>query len=365
MDNLIGMEERTRNPGGQFVDRAQRRIAALDGGWRSAPGLSQGDRNGPKYVSAPIALPDGYLLMVHFGGTPAELVRTVPDLIARRLDEADVGDATIGAAARMGDRHATVTGFAPAARAWLCGPRAVRSVRRRGSRQAGCSTWRSAGSPATTRPGRRRSALVVSAELPLEWPTLTASLQPALNTQTPVVAVASDFATAATAIAVEGGLLDTAPAASLGSAGDRDLAADLASMRDLVVENAHDLVWAGAGMAVDARDAYAASTGLSEVADVLVPDGMWFQLLSEGHLDRLGGPPEGAHPIGGGRVELTVGEPEQWLPGHPDRVAVVQRARTLLAGCIADPDEVLARRRKRLRAARANDVEGLFPGPLR
>jgi len=89
------------------------------------------------------------------------------------------------------------------------------------------------------------------------------------------------------------------------------------------------------------------------------------RMLSEGHLDRLGGPPEGAHPIGGGRVELTVGEPEQWLPGHPDRVAVVQRARTLLAGCIADPDEVLARRRKRLRAARANDVEGLFPGPLR
>jgi hypothetical protein len=31
----------------------------------------------------------------------------------------------------------------------------------------------------------------------------------------------------------------------------------------------------------------------------------------------------------GGRVEVTIGEPEQWLPGHPDRAAVGNEARRL------------------------------------
>ena len=38
MDNQIGMEERTRNPSGQFVDRAQRRIAELE---QTAAGLTR------------------------------------------------------------------------------------------------------------------------------------------------------------------------------------------------------------------------------------------------------------------------------------------------------------------------------------
>jgi hypothetical protein len=350
-------------------------IAALDGGWRSAPGLAPGDRNGPAYVSRPIALPDGYLLMVDFASTPPALVRTVPQLIARRLEEAGVAQAVIAAAPRMGDRHGAVTGLAPAVRAWLCGPRGrpfgVAPRRPPGWLLRIAVGWLSAHHP----PGVAPVGLVVSAELPQDWPTLAEALEPALHTATPVAAVASDFRAAATALAVEGGLLDTAPAAALTAAGDRDLRADLTSMRDLVLAHAAEFVWAGVGVADSARDAYVAGTDVGEVADVLVPDGMWFQLLSEGHLDRLGGRPPGAVRLdggrfgsgrfGGGRFALTVGEPEQWLPTHPDRDDVAARARALLAGCLAGPGEVLALRRDRLLAARANDTEGLFPPPPR
>jgi hypothetical protein len=334
--------------------------AALRAASADIAGLRASDGDGPKFISGPIAIRDGYLLMVDFGGTPAGLVRTVPDLIARRLGEAGVRDALIGAAPRMGDRHAGVTALAPAGRAMLSGPRGrpFGDAPRRPPRwlldiAAG---WLSTHHP----PGASPVGLVISAELPLDWRTLADALSPALDSHTPVAAVASDFRAAATALAVEGGLLDTAPAASLTAAGDRDLRSDLTSLRDLLLTHAHDLVWAGVGPVPTARDAYVAGTEVTEVADVLVPDAMWFQLLSDGHLDRLGGPPPGAVPVDG-RFALAVGEPEQWLPGHPDRAELAAQARALLAGCLADPDEVFTLRRDRLRLARAADTEGLFP----
>ena len=58
----------------------------------------------------------------------------------------------------------------------------------------------------------------------------------------------------------------------------------------------------------------------------------WYQILSPERLRRLGGPPPGAAELPGGRVELTVGEPEQWLAGHPDHEVVRDRAAQLLAG---------------------------------
>ena len=42
-----------------------------------------------------------------------------------------------------------------------------------------------------------------------------------------------------------------------------------------------------------------------------------------------GNRPAGAAELPGGRVEVTIGEPEQWLPGHPDRAAVENEARRI------------------------------------
>jgi hypothetical protein len=78
---------------------------------------------------------------------------------------------------------------------------------------------------------------------------------------------------------------------------------------------------------------------VQRLADTLVPDAMWCQILAPSHLDRLGGAPPGAVEVAPDRFELTVGEPEQWLPGHPDRPAVQARGRELLAGCLVTAEE--------------------------
>jgi hypothetical protein len=83
-------------------------------------------------------------------------------------------------------------------------------------------------------------------------------------------------------------------------------------------------------------------------------------VLSPGHLDRLGGSPPAAEPLGGGRVGLTVGEPEQWLPGNPDGAGVRARARELLAACLVDEATGTQLMRERLNAARARDTDGFF-----
>jgi hypothetical protein len=44
----------------------------------------------------------------------------------------------------------------------------------------------------------------------------------------------------------------------------------------------------------------------------------------------LRGLPPGAAELASGRFELTIGEPEQWVPGHRDHKAVRARARHIL-----------------------------------
>ena len=43
-----------------------------------------------------------------------------------------------------------------------------------------------------------------------------------------------------------------------------------------------------------------------------------------------GGLPPGAAELASGRFELTIGEPEQWVPGHRDHKAIRARARHIL-----------------------------------
>lgn len=357
-------------------------IAALDAGWRSSPGLSPGDRTGPAFVSGPIGLPDGFLLMVDLGSTPAALVARVLNLLVQRLSEAGVRDAWIGAGRRLGDRYAAILGFGPAARAWLRGPLGRPFGHSDGRPphwlRAIAIRWLAEHHP----PGTGPIGVVVSVERPSSWPALDADLAWTLETGWPVAALASDFATAAAGLAVDGGPRDTQPAASLTAAGAAwtagEVARELASQRDLIRAHADALVWAGASVALDARGlltvawsdeqpGQAPASGrrpdVRRLADLLVPDGMWYQLLGEGHLARLGGPPAGGRRLGADRVELTVGEPQQWMPGHPDRPAVQARARELLAGCLPDVATVAVLDRERLLAARSRDTEGFFGVP--
>jgi hypothetical protein len=79
---------------------------------------------------------------------------------------------------------------------------------------------------------------------------------------------------------------------------------------------------------------------LDKVRDVLVFDGFPWQVIGPGHLQRLGGPPEGAVSLGNGKVELPVGDPQHWLR-MPEAKGMRQRARHLLAACLPRESEAI------------------------
>jgi hypothetical protein len=189
-------------------------------------------------------------------------------------------------------------------------------------------------------------------------------LGPALAGQAPVAVVASDFRSEAFVAAVEGSLQGVVKHALLTAAGADPVGA-MRRQRELARAHAGMLAWAGVDVTPDAGGALSAQwtgrrPGGEHVADLIVPDAMWFQVLSAGHQARLGGPPAGALPLLGGRIEVTVGEPEQWLPGHPDGPAVRARARELLAACLVDERTGMQLAGERLSAARSRDTEGFF-----
>lgn len=321
---------------------------------------------GAAYVPSPVAVPAGHLLTIDFGTTPAAQFRSVPEVITRRLTEAGIGEAALGAPGKIGGRYAAITALAPAARAWLRGPLGAPL----GPAPLGAdplleiaAAWVWATAPELPPQG-----VVISAEFELAWPGVTEALRPALATHAPVAIVASDFASTATVAAVEASLLGAVKQATLTAAG-QDVVAAMRGQRDLLAAHAGELAWAGVDAVPTAREALSAQwggrrPGGEHVPDLLVPDGMWFQVLSPGHLERLGGLPAGAGAatveLPGGRSGLTVGEPEEWVPGHPSGAAVRERARDVLAGCLVDEETALRLTGTRLAEARARDTEGFF-----
>src|SRR5262245_32132866 len=68
------------------VREAAAELAAVDAGWDSVPGLSPGDRVGPSFVSDPVAVPDGWLLLVDFDSLPDRVRRQGVERLVARLD---------------------------------------------------------------------------------------------------------------------------------------------------------------------------------------------------------------------------------------------------------------------------------------
>jgi hypothetical protein len=126
----------------------------------------------------------------------------------------------------------------------------------------------------------------------------------------------------------------------------RDLAADL-TYACVDVETTFEGIGLGLG-STGWRDHGGASPNLvvGELADVLVPDVFPFQILSKGHLARLA--PGGidhedlaiGEPVGEGRVEVLIGDAADWLPIHDVRDQVLAEGFELLAPLLATDDQV-------------------------
>jgi hypothetical protein len=86
------------------------------------------------------------------------------------------------------------------------------------------------------------------------------------------------------------------------------------------------------------------------VADELALDAFWHQVLSPGHLRRLGRPPPGAAQLAGGRVESTLGEARTWLADDDATRALQATGRAALSSCLYDDERARALVRQRLPA---------------
>lgn len=326
-------------------------LRELDGGWMSSPGLKPGDRNGPRYVSEPIPTPLGPMLMADLGSTPRNLLAGIPDLVLARLADAGINDAVVQPPPVMSDRYTTVTAFEPAVGAWWYG--AFTAPFGSAPREIPlylldlADAWLRAEAPPEVQP----IELVISAEIPITWQTLRPAAEPILRAgvEGGPVLVASDFTSRAAAVSLNA-LDHTHPAVGLiwAAKGPADLARVMLRRREAIHAAAAagtPLAWAGVTALPDARSMLTGSSyrnperdapadQVERIADTVVPDGLWYQVLTAGHLDRFGGLPPGAVPIGESAAELTIGEPEQWLPGNPARRHVQREARNLLANLL-------------------------------
>jgi len=121
---------------------------------------------------------------------------------------------------------------------------------------------------------------------------------------------------------------------SLGVAGPdpapERVAGHMRGLRAVIREIAADVGWAGVtshAAMPHTQNVYRPGRAMQ---DEFGAGPMWYQVLSRAQLERLRGLPPGAVELPSGRFELTIGEPEQWVPGHRDHDAVRARARHIL-----------------------------------
>jgi hypothetical protein len=93
-------------------------------------------------------------------------------------------------------------------------------------------------------------------------------------------------------------------------------------------------------------------TKLTDLCDELCFEAFPYQILSPGHLARFERQPAGARPLAGGRIELSLGDPNEWLPESPLREEAVASARELLAPCLCNEDAVFRERLRQNMCAR-------------
>jgi hypothetical protein len=218
------------------------------------------------------------------------------------------------------------------ARAWLVGPQpeggtGIFPMLEPALAEAG-TRWISA----QARPGMQFRAVITGMETPVTAGALRQILDmlPHSGPQHTVTAVATDFATRAASV-VFGDFLSTAVTLSAAGASwpATQVAAQMRAQREAIRDCASlpELEWA----AVTAE----ASNDRMLMHDPWRPEyqtigPVWYQILSPEQLRQAGGPPPGATELPGGRIELTIGEPEQWTPGQPGHDAVQQQARRIL-----------------------------------
>jgi hypothetical protein len=317
---------------GEVIGRDGKRWRPTDQEWADDGRLAGAEL--PSYVADPVTIPGGQLLMIDYSSTPPRLCRQTPGILLRHLEAARVRNAQIGLAPRLSGRKNRVLGsLTPVAWARLRadvpphpdgGLAAVPHAQRLIDVATGWLRGQS-------RPGMELLGLVISAGVPLTWDAVAPVVSDVLASGGYTTLVASDFRARA-AVAVLGDLALTGVSLRAASAPPavEQVAAAMRGQRDVIRAAVAEVGWAGVTAYRNPSPSSRLAAPDLAVRDEFGAGPMWYQVLSPAQLERLRALPPGAVELASGRFELTIGEPEQWVPGHRDHDAVRARARYIL-----------------------------------
>ncbi|HVL53439.1 MAG TPA: hypothetical protein VM784_02300 [Actinomycetota bacterium] len=296
------------------------------------PEASEHQWNSIEFMTGPMHTPDGPFLSVDAGYTPHQLLAKIPELVARRLEERGVNDARItsprtsaiwGPALHDVPRCVTMVAFPP--------PPAPQWPQRRRSKLPDpwfdvAAEWLAGAPPGG--PWADIDTLQFPIDLADARPLLVRSQQRGAR----VVMIGGDLTARIRGV---GARWRVTPDLELAYGGPE-------TTDDELIEGFHTLVGVARRLAAEAVYAFvsiepifrgfynivhpAERTGLDGpfwegsqrlVCDETALDAFPYQILGPGHLERLKGRLlAGARELEGGRVEVFIGEPEQWLLAH-------------------------------------------------
>lgn len=370
-----------KNPGGiviqvQGVSDREAATAAL---WKAVPEIA---KLGTRYLSPVLPAGTGPFIMIDGADMPFEVLRTIPDVIARHLNEAGLDEATIAPGTVQGplvDRGLVLQALPKAVVALLYPPPPDRyghfaRIPREWFDTA--AAWVRTGLD----PEADLMASVVSVQFPVASDAaakLLAECQAAGVDS--VVAVGGDLSQRIRGVC-GGAFFTYVPSLAIGAGGpaasDAELVELVGELSGLVRSLADQLgygvvsVEATFGNLSVSRHAteWSAYEGFPDsfpdLCDEVVLDAFPYQVLGPRHLEHFGGLPEGARRLPGGRAELTIGEPGDWLfsesaiearlarPGElvgsrRAKPGIEEEARRLLAPCLAKAPELSSLKRAR------------------
>jgi hypothetical protein len=352
------------------LSRARVDIAALDGGWSSAPGLSPGDRNGPTYVGGVVPTPAGPFLYIDGGETPEELLATIPDIVIRHLRDAGVTRAVIASPQHTDTplfEKGPVLNYLPRAVVLHLYPRAGRI----GVVPPIPSQWIDEGSAWVAEHFEGDTgawAQALSVVFPIERRNTREVFEQCRRAGI-VQVVAGDLERRIRVlyVAFRGEPPAVAVAAGGPGATDGDLLDEMHGLTQVAQRLLPTLGYAH----ISVRPTFLAMMiGAwrkvvlpGPLYDELVLDAMPWQLLGPRHLNRLDA--AGALPLEASGmaqmrhvsdelVELVIGQPADWLADSPSRERVVDEGRRLLAPCLLTEEArnaMISERRARQQAA--------------
>jgi hypothetical protein len=285
-------------------------------------------------VSEPIPLGGQWLLVTFLYSATGSERAGIPDVLARRLEAAGVADAWIGAPADVRESYEDLATFSPMVRAVISRPGPVPdhgSHARPEREQVDLALHWLRGQQ---EPGMEVLAAIAGMELPVDWEIAGRVVLGVTRELYSMSVLVTDFSIAASGVVLgefggNGLALWTAGSDWPAVTWTPEYTAQrMLGLRELI-RSADSVGWGG----VDVRDEASYLTGIpdSTVTDEDMLPPMWYQVLSADRVYRLGGRPPGGIGIGDGRVELTIGQPEQWVPGHPDSTVIRAHARDLLS----------------------------------